>query len=350
MSAVRRHSWKEKELKLLLVTTLLLSVGCQSSFYYNCHYGGEIDSKKKSDITAVSLQFAQAALAGDVDAAYSHFTEAAKANTPKDQLAGALQVFKPAGPFEAFQVERIMTVTGWGDTSKSNSVAICSKDAAHPEAGVTVAIQKIPEQAYALVSAKGKGAHETWIAAVWMIPRAEKWEVHAFHATIRTVLGKSADEYLAMARIEKNRGHALNAGLLYSDAASIAGRGNFYHTGIEDLIQQESQQVTPPQEFRGRGPFSLTGPSGSFSIVRLNTIGLSGKLYLVIAHEVDPWKNSREIEQKNQALIRTFAKQFPEYSGVFGGLVAEATARGGNNGWRTVEENVAIQSSAASHK
>lgn len=348
MSAVTQHSWKQKPVKLLFVVmTLLLSGGCQSSFYYNCHDGGEIDSKKKSDVAAVSLQFVQAALAGDVDAVYRQFTEAAKANTPRDQFAGALQVFKSAGPFDGFQIERIMTVTGWGDTSKSNGIAICSKDAVHPEAGVTVAIQKVPEQAYALVSAKGKGSQETWIVSVWLIPSAEKWQVHSFYATIGTALGKSADEYIAMARTEKSRGHALSAGLLYSDAASISARGPFYHTGREDLIQREAQQVTPPQEFRGRAPFSLTGPSGAFSILHVNTIPLNGKLYLVIAHEVDPWKDSREIEQKNQALISTFAKQFPEYSDVFGGLVAEATARGGNNGWRTVKENAAIQ---ASHK
>jgi hypothetical protein len=349
MSPLWQHSWKQVKL-LLLVMSVCLSSGCQSSFYYNCHDGGELDSKKKSDISAVSLQFAQAVLAGDVDAAYSQFTEAAKANTPRDQLAGALQGFKPAGPFEGFQVERIMTVTGWGDTSKSNSIAICSKDAAHPEAGVTVAIQKIPEQAYALVSATGKGSHETWIAALWLIPHGQKWEVNSFHATIGTALGKWADGYLAMARTENNRGHALNAGLLYSDAASIAGRGPFYHTGIEDLIQRESQQVTPPQEFRGGAPFSLTGDPETFSILRLNSIPLSGKLYLVIAHEVDPWKDSKEIEEKNQVLIMTFAKRFPEYSDVFGGLVAEATVRGGNNGWRTVQENAAIQSSSASKK
>ncbi len=228
----------------LLVATLLFFGGCRSSFY-SCHDEGEINSQKKLDIVAVSLKFVQSALAGDVEAAYAQFTEAARASMPRGQLVGALEFFKSAGPFDGFQVERVMTVTGSGDTSKSNSIAICLKDAAHPESGVTVATQKVPEQAYVLVSAKSRVTQETWIAAVWLIPSAEKWEVHAFHATVETVLGKSTDEYLAMARREKDHRHALNAGLLYSDAASIAARGPFYHTGSEDLIQGEWQQVTP---------------------------------------------------------------------------------------------------------
>lgn len=301
-----RRSWREKPVKLLLqVVTLVLASGCQSSFYYNCHDGAEIESQKRLDITAASLKFVQAALSGDVDTAYSQFTEAAKTNSPRDQLARAFQAFKSAGPFDGFRVERIVTVTGWGDRSGSAGIAICSKSSA-PEAGVTVAIQKIPEQAYALVSAKGKASQETWMAAVWLIPHAGRWEVHAFHAPIATALGKSADEYLAMARVEKNRGHDLNAGLLYSDAASIAVRGPFYHLGVEDIIQRESQTVIPPQEFRGQAPFSLGGSSGTFSIHRLNSIPISGKLYLVIAHEVDPWKDSGEVEQRNQALDQDF--------------------------------------------
>jgi len=76
----------------------------------------------------------------------------------------------------------------------------------------------------------------------------------------------------------------------------------------------------------------------------LNTLALSGKRYLVIIHEVDQWKDTKEIEQRNKNLISTFAKRFPEYPDVFGGLVAEATVRGGNNGWRTVQEKAAIPS------
>ena len=81
---------------------------------------------------------------------------------------------------------------------------------------------------------------------------------------------------------------------------------------------------------------------GSFAVARLSSIAIGGKLYLVIAQEVSPWKDSKEIEQKNRSLIKLFADRFPEYSSVFGGFVAEATERGGTNGWRTVSDNSAL--------
>jgi hypothetical protein len=341
---------------LLLVTVLVSSGGCQSSFFYNCNEGGEIDPEKRSTIAAASVQFTQAALAGDAEAVYSTLTDAAKANASRDQLIGVLQDFKGAGTFSDFKIERIMTLTGRGDTSKSNGHADCTKDATHPEAHLMLTIEKVPEQAYVLVSAKNSNSNskgyssETWITTLWLIPRAGKWQVNGFHAVMATLLSRPVDEYLARARRENGRGHTLNASTLYFDAASLAARGPFYHTGMEDLIQQESQQVTQPQEFRGPPPFSLAGPSGSFSIVRMITTQMNGKLYLVIVHEVDPWKDSKEVERKNKVLIQAFAKRFPEYSDIFGGIVAQAAARGSDKGWNTVEDNASIQSSVANRK
>ena len=331
--------------------TLSLTAGCRPSFYYNCHDSAQIDAGKKAAIATASLEFMGAVFSGEVDAAYSRFSDTAKANTPRDQFQLILEGFKPAGPFHSLQVERIMTVTGWGDNSKSNGIAICSKDAAHPEDGITVAVQKTQEQAYALVSAQGQGPPETWVAAVWLIPKAEKWEVHAFHATIGTVSGQGPERYLAMARTEKAHGHLLNAGMLYSDAASIAARGPFYRLGIADVIQRETQEITLPAELRREAP--LTGAAGSFNLHHLNTIPIQRKLYLIVAYETDQWKTPHEIEGKNMLLIKTFAQRFPEYSDVFAGLVAEATVRGGTNGWRTVKDNAAISvalKATAGHK
>jgi len=351
MPATFTSCFRKSCVMAICAATLSLAAGCRSSFYYNCHDGAGIDAGKKSAIATTSLEFMRAVLSGDLDAAYNRFSDAAKANTSRDQFQSILQGFKQAGPFHSLQVERIMTVTGWGDNSKSNGIAICSKDAAHPEDGTTVAIQKTQEQAYALISSQGQSPAETWVAAVWLIPKADKWEVHSFNATIGTVLGQGPEHYLAMARAEKARGHLLNAGMLYSGAASIAERGPFYRTGIADVIQREAEQITLPAELRREAP--LTGPAGSFNLLHMNTIPLQGKLYLIVAYETDQWKTPQEIEGKNLQLIKTFAQRFPEYSDVFAGLVAEATVRGGTNGWRTVKDSAAISvalKATAGHK
>src|SRR5437867_8712043 len=121
MSIAYQRLWGRKYGRmLLLVTVLVSSGGCQSSFFYNCNEGGEIDPEKRSTIAAASVQFTQAALAGDAEAVYSTLTDAAKANASRDQLIGVLQDFKGAGTFSDFKIERIMTLTGRGDTSKSN--------------------------------------------------------------------------------------------------------------------------------------------------------------------------------------------------------------------------------------
>jgi len=77
---------------------------------------------------------------------------------------------------------------------------------------------------------------------------------------------------------------------------------------------------------------------------------MNGKLYLVIIHGVDPWKDSKEVERKNQALIQAVAKRFPEYSDIFGGIVAQTVERGSDKGWNTVEDKASIQSSVANSK
>ena len=312
-----------------------------SSFYYNCHVDDEITATTASEVTSESLKFTKAALAGDRSQAFDQLTEEAKKTATLEQLGSILQNIKASGPYEDFLIERVMTVTGRGHIQQQTSVADCAKDASLTENNVRVAISNVPEQAYVLISAKGN--QESWITTLWLIPHAGKWQIQSFQITIGSAAGKPVGDILTMARQENSQGHALNTGILYAAAASLAARAPFYHTGLEDAIQKEGQQVSSPKEFRGDPPFTLKGVMGSFAVARLSSIAMGGKLYLVIAQEVSPWKDSKEIEQKNRSLIKLFADRFPEYSSVFGGLVAEATERGGTNGWRTVLDNSAIR-------
>jgi len=311
-----------------------------SSFYYNCHGAEEIDATTRSAVTSESLEFTKAAFAGDTLQAFGHLTEEAKKVATAEQLGNILQNIKTSGPYDELSVERVMTVTGRGHMQQESSVADCAKDASLTESNVRVAISNVPEQAYALVSAKG--SQERWVATLWLIPKGGKWQIQSFQITIGRAAGKPVGEIVALARQENSRGHTLNTGILYAAAASLAARAPFYHTGLEDAIQKETQQASAPEEFRGNPPFNLKGSTGSFALVRLNSIAINGKLYLVLAQEVPPWKDSKEIEQKNRALIKLFAERFPEYSSVFAGLVTEATEHAGTNGWRTVLDNSAI--------
>lgn len=327
---------------VVLITGLLYLEACgSSSFYYNCHDANEIDAKTMTAITAESLKFSRAAFDGESAKAFDELTQEAKKNTSLDQLAVILQGIKSAGPYEDLHVQRVMTITGYGHTDQPTGIADCAKDRSLTESNVRVATSNVREQAYALVSAKG--SQESWIATLWLIPNSGKWQVQSLQITRGTAAGKTAAELVASAREENQGGHPLNAGILYAAAGATASHGPIYHTGLEDAIQQEAQQILPPEEFRGNLPHILKGAGGPFSIVLISPAAISGKLYVVISQEVSPWKDSREVEQKNRSLIKVFAGRFPEYSAVFSGLVVEATERGGTNGWRTVLDNSAIK-------
>jgi hypothetical protein len=340
MNTLFQQSSIRKPLELaLLGITLLASASSQSSSFYKCQDGGELDAKEKAEITRASLHFAETALAGDMDAAYGQLTAAAKATISREQLPGILNTVESVRPFGDFRVEQITTVTAWAIAPTGRGMAICSKDASHPEKAVTVIADGVPEQAYVAVSAKSQSNRETWITTIWLIPSDGKWAVHSFHTTSASVLGKTANDYLSMARKEKAHGHVLNAGILYSGALSLAVRGPFYHTGIEDIIQRESQELTPPAEFRGQAPFMLSTPTGRFSILRLNPLPLDGKLYLLISHEVRESEESQQIEAENRGLITAFSKKFPEYSDAFAGIAAEALTPNHSHELRTLKEN-----------
>lgn len=329
------------------IVALLITVGfcslqaCgQSSFYYNCHDASEIDAKTMAAITSAALEFSRAAFDSDGTRAFNEFTEEAKRSTSRDQFGGLLKSISPAGPYENLRVERVMAITGHGQIAQQTSIADCAKDKNPTENNVRVAISNVSEQAYALVSAKGTA--ESWTATLWLIPNSGKWQIQSLQITRGTVAGKNVGEVVAMARQENRGGHFLNAGILYAAAATLASHGPIYHTGLEDAIQQEAQQVLPPQELRGSSPHVLQGAGGPFSVMLVSPTVVSGKLYIVIAQDVPPWKDSREVEQKNRSLIKLFAADFPEYSAVFNGIVAEAKERGGTNGWRTVVDNAVI--------
>jgi hypothetical protein len=323
------------------VTALVACHGCQlMSSYYTCHDGREIDPTKKSEAETSSLQFARALFSGDLEVAYSHFTEQAKNSTSRNQLRGLLEAMRPSGPYDSLETEQVMIVTRWWLASPGTGLAMCSKDLTHSEASVTVALTNVREQAYVLISAKG--TPESWVVVLWLVPHEGQWQVQAFHLMMETAASKNAAEILAQARMERSRGHNLNAEVLYAGAADLASRGPFYRTGFQDTIQEEAQQIMMPTDFRGQPPFTLQGPSGPFTIWHMNPVPVRGQLYLLISQEISPWKDSGETVRKNRALISAFATRFPEYSDVFSGMVAESTDHDRGHGWRTVEDNSAV--------
>lgn len=326
---------------LLIVGSVLACNGCETlSYYYNCHEGDDIQPRTRAGIEASALRFAEEALAGDADSSYSQLTDDATKTISRQQFKRLLDSVKPFGPFDSLSMRRILTVSGWGFMAPRGAVAVCSRDSSHRDSTVSVAVENVRQQAYAVLQTKG--VRETWAVVLWLVPRTGGiWRVQAFHLTPVTVLGRPASDIVDEARKQLHIGHGLNARLLYTIAASLASRGPFYHLGVQDELQQESEQIVPPAEFRGQPPFLLQGPNGPFTVVGLAPTTVDSKLYLLIS-QVISLGDSGEAVQKNRDLMTSFATEFPEYSDAFDGLLVEATTPGGGREWRTKKENAQI--------
>jgi hypothetical protein len=332
---------QNRKVVLLLALFGILLAGCRrSNFYYNCQTAEQIDTKAKSEITDLGMQFLRAVLEGDSATVFSHLSEDAKKNTSRDQLDKMFQPIKLSGPFDKFHVERLITVTGHGHLQQGTSVAVCAQDTNFTENNVRVTILDQPTQAYVLVASTG--SKESWILSLWLTPSLKTWQIQSFQITADTLGGKDASNILSWARMENSRGHKLNASILYAVATNVASRGPFYRTALEDEIQREARTVSIPKEFQGNPPFALQAGGEEFYLLGVNPVNERGKLYLVLTHQVAPWKDFRKIDQSNNLLIKTFARRFPEYSDVFAGLIAEARGSGGKNIRRTTSENAII--------
>jgi hypothetical protein len=332
---------------LLTFGFILPCTGCGTlSYYYTCHEGSEIQPRTRAVIEATALRFAKDALAGNVDSSYGQITGEAKKTMSRQQWTRVLDSVKPLVPFDDLSLRRVLNVSGWGFMSTRTSVAVCSGDSSHRDSTVSIALLNVRQQAYAVLETRG--TQETWAVVLWLVPRTGGvWQVQAFHFTAVTVLGRSASDLVDEARQESRINHGLNAMLLYTAAAGLASRGPFYHSGVQDEIQQEGARIVPAAEFRSQPPFLLQGPKESFRIVRLAPVAVDKKLYLLISHVVS-LSDSGEIVQNNADLMTVFAMRFPEYSHAFAGLVVEATAPGGDRDWRTERANSQI-SRRASH-
>jgi hypothetical protein len=77
--------------------------------------------------------------------------------------------------------------------------------------------------------------------------------------------------------------------------------------------------------------------NNTWKVLSVSPTAVAGKIYVIIVHEVHPWQTDAQVDGWNKELLTWFKRRFPEYSGVFAGLVARARESGTNRGYGTVE-------------
>jgi hypothetical protein len=130
----------------------------------------------------------------------------------------------------------------------------------------------------------------------------------------------------------------LDAALLYAAGAQVANRGPNFQMGVTQFFSQDAAKLALPSEIQGPPPFTWKNGATTYKVVNLGPIAVGGKIYVMIIHEVSPWRSDEQVDGWNKELLSFFKKRFPEYSHAFAGLVARALEHGTNRGYGTLEE------------
>jgi len=177
------------------------------------------------------------------------------------------------------------------------------------------------------------------VFVIWLSRERGDWHILYSHFATEKMVGKSAEDLQMMAQLQHQAHRDFNAYILYAAALQLADRGPNFQLGSQPEIQKGIAEVEVPRELRGQPPFAWSFGKSSFKILNVAALGVSGKIYLLIDHEIEPWVDNQDADRKNHDLMVNFATAYPEYRDAFAGLVVRAHERGGNRGWGTVDEN-----------
>jgi hypothetical protein len=150
---------------------------------------------------------------------------------------------------------------------------------------------------------------------------------------------KTPADLLKMAISEHQKNHNLNAFVLGAAAMQLSARGPFLQLGIQQEIQQSLAGVQAPHELEGSPPFNFQFGKSLYKVLNIGPIGVAGRIYLQIDHEIESWRVDKEADAKNREFLSAFDKAYPECRTVFAGIVIRAHERGGTRGFGTVSEN-----------
>jgi len=322
---------------LLAITLGTFVVACKSSqaSTTSCKVDDEVPTNDREIVGQVTLKFVEDALGPDPSAAYQTFTADAKGNLPLDRFVSEFQNgIKPSGPFKGLRVAHtyIVKVTGGSQQQR----VICGT-LSNPENSVTVSAKPGPAEAHLII--EGRTVNNAIVYVIWLIPEEGKWRVQYIHSAISGMVGQSALDLQKIADTENGKQHTFNAFILYAAALQLADRGPFLEIGIRSELEKRMGEVQRPHILQGQAPFIWSFDKSAFKVLNVGPIGVGGKIYLLVDHEIEPWAEDKEADGKNRDLITAFATAYPEYKEAFAGLVVRAHERGGNRGFGTVNAN-----------
>jgi len=300
----------------------------------SCAQNEKIEPVKRQAIQATALDFSSSVVTQRPDSAYDMFTAEAKRNISWQEFhAVSQQMGQTIGNLTGVNVRDVYLVKVAGIVPPR---VVCGDDISRPQGWVAVSVKDVSEQAH--VTVETRAVNNTVALTLWLMPEDNVWRVYYFQWNVATLADKSVEDIWLLARGENAKGHTLNSWVLLATAAQLSFRGPHFQLGLQQAIQEDFRQFAPPAEIQGQAPYQWKTKNRVFRILQIGPIAVGGKVYLLIAHETEPWPKDEQAEQWNQELIKLFSGRFPEYSEVFAGLIVRAHERGGSRGFGTVRE------------
>lgn len=328
--------------RFLLSVFVLLGLGlfaCSKQsvsgvFTSSCLQDAEIGTDKKAEIDGVALRFVNTLLGPKPGDAFDLFTMGGKIGVKPERLTLlAKEMFGAFAPKNlAIQHTYLVHITG--EAPKS---VICATDLTKPDGWVSLATTNVAEQAHVLMLAdlrNNKIAFE-----LWLVPEQNQWMVNAFSVNVATFADLDSVRLFEMAREQHAKpGHEFNAVMLCVAARETSSRGSNCQLSIANAITEELAKISVPNGLRGSPPFTWNDGDEIFKVLKIGPLAVAGKLNVIMVHEISPWQKDSEAEVQNRKLLSYFKRQYPDYSGIFSGLIVQAKERGGKRLFGTVEE------------
>lgn len=313
-----------------------VSLTAQTPFTGSCAEDDHIPAAKRQLLNEAALRFVMTLTGENPGSAFDQLTSDAQRNAPREEIvklaAVMLRPFNPHNP--AVRHSYFVELTG-----KGAGRVICGDKINVPLSRTVVAAADAPQQGHAIVTVDL--VNDVLAVTCWLLPERGVWKVHSFSLNQATVGDKGPEQLREMAQAEVGRGHLFNATLLYAAALRTANRGGDLELGILTAINEDASLLEVPAELRGQPPYLWKGPAREFEVKQVGPIAIGGEINLMVDHVVPAWTSDAQVDGWNKELMTYLKSRFPEYTGVFQGLIVRGHERGGARGYGTVEETPA---------
>ena len=280
------------------------------------------------------MRFFNALISAGSAAAYDQLAADAQKTLSREQLTRMSSTMLQPMRVEHLHVDHTYDATFTGSTEGRVVCGTLSDNK-----WVSVAARS-GEQAHVLLSAdfiNGRLAFQAWL-----VPDGGKWKVEGFWFGASTLADYDAEKVWELARSEASKKHRFNATVLYATALQLTNRGQYLQLGLSNAISQDAASFSPTPEIAGQPPYEWKDGSSVYRVLTVGPVAIAGKIHIVINHEIGPWANDKEVEDRNKNLRAYFKRTFPEYRDVFSSVIIRAHERGTGRGFGTVDQDTEI--------